>query len=331
MIGDLFEFASYFFTINRRADLIGNMVVDAYVMSGNYEPDSDFPAVEAYEKQYRRGITPNDRQDKRDMYGPVTARFETPSCLVPTVDGLCPLQTVNKLIRSSYETNGPCAKVKPTKKSVQTAVQPSSLKSRTHNWLDDTVYEQAWDGVADSAHDEQAWSGAAASADATPAAAIVAGDVWPDWPKPDDADTDTNVVAKPDNAETKTNVVDKADDAETKTNVVDKAKPDDAETKSNVVDKAKPDDAETATNVVNTRDDANTELKSAVAKLQAALKNVVGAKVSLNVTLNSGESSTQQRTPRVSRWFFSKWWMESMKSVLSIGASGPAGPPVIIR
>ena len=271
------------------------------------------------------------RTFERDMYGTVTARFETPGCLVPTVDWLCPLQTVNKLIRSSYETNGPCAKVKPTKKSVQTAVQQSSLKSRTHNWLDDTVYEQAWDGVADSAHDEQAWSGAAASANATPAAAVVAGDVWPVWPKPDDADTDTNVVAKPDNAETKTNVVDKADDAETKTNVVDKAKPDDAETKSNVVDKAKPDDAETATNVVNTRDDANTELKSAVAKLQAALKNVVGAKVSLNVTLNYGESSTQQRTPRASRWFFSKWWMESMKSVLSIGASGPAGPPVIIR
>ena len=243
------------------------------------------------------------RTFERDMYGPVTARFETPGCLVPTVDWLCPLQTVNKLIRSSYETNGPCAKVKPTKKSVQTAVQPSSLKSRTHNWLDDTVYEQAWDGVADSAHDEQAWSGAAASADATPAAAVVAGDVWPVWPKPDDADTDTNVVAKPD----------------------------DAETKTNVVDTAKPDDAETATNVVDTPDDANTELKSALATLQAALKNVGGAKVSLNVTLNSGESSTQQRTPRVSRWFFSKSWMESMKSVLSIGASGPAGPPVIIR
>ena len=152
-------------------------------------------------------------------------------------------------------------------------MRPSSSKSRTHNWLDDTGYEQAWDGVADSAHDEQAWSGAAASADAT----------------------------------------------------------DDAETKTNVVDKAKPDDAETAMNVVDTPDDADTELKSALATLQAVLKNVGGAKVSLNVTLNSGEPSTQQRTPRASRWFFSKWWIESMKSVLSIGASGPAGPPLIIR
>jgi hypothetical protein len=290
------------------------------------------------------------------MYGPATARFETPGCLVPTVDWLCPLQTVKELKRKNYETSGPRAKRKPKPKWKGTAVRPSSSKSRSHSRLDSAGYEQAWYGVADSAHDEHAWSGAAASADATPAAAVVAGDDWhgwpwpkPDdatpaaavvagdvwhgwpWPKPDDADTDTNVVAKPDDAETKTNVVDKADDAETKTNVVDKAKPDDAETKTNVVDKAKPDDAETATNVVDTPDDADTELKSALAAFQAALKNVGGAQVTLNVMLNSGESSTQQRTPRASRWFFSNWWMESMKSVLSIGASGPAGPPLIIR
>jgi hypothetical protein len=266
------------------------------------------------------------------MYGPVTARFETPGCLVPTVDWLCPLQTVNNLIQSNYETNGPRAKGTPTTTWARTAVRPSSSKSRTHSCLDDTGLQNIWDGVTVSAHDEQAWSGAAAPADTTPAAAIVAGDDdWPAWPWPDNADTDTNVVAKPDDAETKTNVVDKADDAEPQTNVVDKAKPDDAETKTNVVDKAKPDDAETAMNVVDTPDDADTDLTSAVATLQALLKHVGGAEVSLNVTLNSGESSTQQRTPRASRWFFSNWWMESMKSVLSIGASGPAGPPLIIR
>ena len=32
------------------------------------------------------------RTFERDMYGPATARFETPGCLVPTVDWLCPLQ-----------------------------------------------------------------------------------------------------------------------------------------------------------------------------------------------------------------------------------------------
>jgi hypothetical protein len=265
------------------------------------------------------------------MYGPATARFETPGCLVPTVDWLCPLQTVKKLKRKNYETSGPRAKRKPNPKWKGTAVRPSSSKSRSHSWLDSAGYEQAWYGVADSAHDEQAWSGAAASANATPAAAVVAGDVCRLLAEPDNADTDMNVVAKPDDAETKTNVVDEADDAETKTNVVDEAKPDDAETKTNVVDTAKPDDAETATNVVDTPGDADTDLKSALAAFQAALKNVGGAQVTLNVMLNSGESSTQQRTPRASRWFFSNWWMESMKSVLSIGASGPAGPPLIIR
>ena len=252
------------------------------------------------------------RTFERDMYGPATARFETPGCLVPTVDWLCPLQTVKELKRKNYETSGPRAKRKPNPKWKGTAVRPSSSKSRSHSWLNSAGYEQAWYGVADSAHDEQAWSGAAASANATPAAAVVAGDVWRLLAEPDNADTDMNVVAKPDDAETKTNVVDEADDAETKTNVVDTATPD---------------DAETATNVVDTPDDADTELKSALAAVQAALKNVGGAKVTLNVTL----PSTQQRTPRASRWFFSNWWMESMKSVLSIGASGPAGPPLIIR
>ena len=243
------------------------------------------------------------RTFERDMYGPATARFETPGCLVPTVDWLCPLQTVKELKRKNYETSGPRAKRKPNPKWKGTAVRPSSSKSRSHSWLDSAGYEQAWYGVADSAHDEQAWSGAAASANATPAAAVVAGDVWPLLAEPDNADTDMNVVAKPD----------------------------DAETKTNVVDTAKPDDAETATNVVDTPGDADTDLKSALAAFQAALKNVGGAQVTLNVMLNSGESSTQQRTPRASRWFFSNWWMESMKSVLSIGASGPAGPPLIIR
>ena len=68
------------------------------------------------------------RTFERDLRVPVTAHFETPGCLVPTVDWLCPLQTVTEL-----KNPAPKAKVRPSSSS------KTSSSSRALRWLGGTA------------------------------------------------------------------------------------------------------------------------------------------------------------------------------------------------